>query len=122
MSHQFHIFCDTAEDATHNFNLLSKFIFQDDLLFSLRLEDNSIFGGCRISTLIPEGSQYNLGKESFMFDDVFYLADNLKSGMHHPHGVLWIYENLDCEKNSGVIPLEQAFEKILETCNVTQMT
>ena len=118
MSHQFHIHCSSDASALHNFNLLSEYVFQEDKLFSLRLEGTNIFGGCKVATEIPSGCQYSLKSEKFMFDDVFYLADNLKSGMHHPHGVFWIYENLKEENDQGIIPLEQAFGKILSACGV----
>lgn len=122
MSHQFHIVCKDEESATHNFNLLSEYNCQSDQLFSLRLEGENIFGGCRVSTEIPKGSHYSLGEKTFLFDDVFYLADNLKSGMHHPHGVLWVYKGLEKENKQGIIPLEEAFSKILTSCGVVKST
>ena len=54
--------------------------------------------------------------DSFPFLEIFYLVnESLKSGMHHPHGILWV-RGLD-RKHSvtpGTVPLRSVCPTILE--------
>ena len=119
MSHQFHILCDSEESAKANHDKLNSVIWEDDSLFSLRLEGKDVFGGCRIYQPIPSDSVIEINGKNASFMDIFYLADNLKSGMHHPHGVFWVYQqDRKFDEHSEVIPLENATRIILDECGV----
>ncbi|WP_100656474.1 alkaline phosphatase family protein [Alteromonas flava] len=115
MSHQFHIICDTPQLAQENFEILSDATLNDERLFSLRLEGKNVFGGCCISRPIDMNQLISVNGHSFKFGEVFYLADNIKSGMHNPHGVFWVYHSDQKQKIvESSIPLEQTMPIILE--------
>lgn len=115
MSHQFHLLCDDAASAKANFERLQAMTFNGGPLFSLRLEGHDVFGGCRISTLVPEQATFEQDGRSQSFHQVFYLADSLKSGMHHPHGVFWVsQQGRSHQKVAEPIPLELTMPKILQ--------
>ena len=58
----------------------------------VEVQGNSVFAGCRIfkqlhhEVLLTRGG----GGESYPFFRLFYQVEGLKSGMHHPDGILWI--------------------------------
>lgn len=114
MSHQFHLICDSNDSAKTNFENLNQLQFNGNKLFSLRLEGNNVFGGCTVSTETDLTLPLDINGNAMQFGDIFYLADNIKSGMHHPHGVFWAYkpqrENMVA---AAPIPLESTMGMIL---------
>ncbi len=119
MSHQFHLICDSESDAKSNFDKLNSLTYMGSPLFSLRLEGQDVFGGCRHYSTVAEGEVFQVDGKELNFLDVFYLADNLKSGMHHPHGVFWAYHK---ERNHSLadapIKLEATTPLILQECGI----
>ena len=114
MSHQFHLMCETEEYAKKVYDQLNTASAESEPLFSLRLEAKDVFGGCQVIKKVPDDFQFKYQGKDFSFLDIFYLADSLKSGMHHPHGVFWVYSS-DGEHSvqADVLPLEQVMVKIL---------
>lgn len=114
MSHQFHLLCDNEDIARENFERLQRMTYSGGPLFSLRLEGHDVFGGCRIYTQVPEQAVFEYDGKTLSFHKVFYLADSLKSGMHHPHGVFWLsQQGRSHQKVAEPIPLEQTMPRIL---------
>jgi hypothetical protein len=52
----------------------------------------TVFTGCRIWETVPAETivAIDSGGPTFRFFEVFYKVDGVKSGMHHPVGLLWI--------------------------------
>jgi hypothetical protein len=50
-----------------------------------------LYGGCRIHHDLPQSAALkNTSGLSRPFHELLYQAESLKSGIHHPHGILWI--------------------------------
>jgi len=92
MAHQFHMYFETPEAAEAAASRLSRVTHRGRPALSVERNGRGIFAGCRIyerlaagETLTIEGTSEQTG-----FFTVFYQVDGVKSGMHHPDGMLWI--------------------------------
>jgi len=92
MAEQFHLFFDTPEDASDALSKLQALRIEDQPVMDARRDGKQIFAGCSII-------QRNVGEAEITtphanraapFDKLFYAVEGLKSGMHHPDGLLWI--------------------------------
>ena len=92
MTHQYMLKFKDAKDYDHAFETLSKVKLEDKNVFMLQKHDKrSLYIGCQISTELPQDTMLEIGgnKRKVPFFDVFYKIDEIKSGCHHPDGVLW---------------------------------
>jgi hypothetical protein len=103
MAEQFHLFFDTLEDAIDALAKLQALRMVDQPVMEARRDGKQIFAGCSII-------QRNVGEAEITtphanraaaFDKLFYSVEGLKSGMHHPDGILWIAQ-------PGVAPMTVA--------------
>jgi len=72
---------------------MQSFKVENQRLFKVRLKDRSLFTGCRIFTSLSDNVKISWpeGSKNMLFYDLFYEAPKtIKSGMHHPDGMLWI--------------------------------
>jgi hypothetical protein len=80
----------------------------------------ALFSGCKIFR--PLGKDAVLRAGSGMarrFLDLFYQADGLKSGMHHPDGLLWIRTRERAHRVSPEkVPLRSVAPTVLEILGV----
>jgi hypothetical protein len=60
--------------------------------FRLSRDGLEIYGGCRIHRELPESAVLKSAASGHTrpFRELLYQADSLKSGVHHPDGILWI--------------------------------
>lgn len=61
-------------------------------VFNTRREGTALFCGCRIHHVVDKDAELELGAApatQLRFFDVFYLIEAVKSGRHHPDGILW---------------------------------
>lgn len=91
MSEQFHIHFDNdaaAEKAAEQLRLVSA---NNEQAMLVKVGDKSVFCGCKLFGEVAADQKLTLADGSTVtFFDVFYQADSLKSGMHHPEGVFWV--------------------------------
>jgi hypothetical protein len=92
MSEQFHVYFDSGEDADAASPKLEGLkVNGRPLMLAEREEPTAIFTGAKIFDEIPEDAVLTAASgKSAPFYELFYRADSLKSGMHHPDGALWI--------------------------------
>jgi hypothetical protein len=92
MAEQFHLFFNTQEDAIDALAKLQALRIKDQPVMEARRDGTQIFAGCGII-------HRNVGEAEITtpyanrpasFDKLFYSVEGLKSGMHHPDGILWI--------------------------------
>jgi hypothetical protein len=79
-----------------------------------------IFSGCHIYDNLPN-TQMLLGEggRSARFFDLFYKIDGLKSGMHHPDGMLWIREPARRHsQHGGKVPLAAVAPTLLDLLGI----
>ncbi|BAZ48928.1 hypothetical protein NIES4103_15390 [Nostoc sp. NIES-4103] len=92
MAEEFHIRFENNQDATEaEQNLLALQVNQRPTM-RLRRTGNDIYAGCGIFDELPNDATLtivNSGK-SIPFFKLFYQIEEIKSGMHHPDGILWI--------------------------------
>ena len=92
MSEQFHLRFASEKDAANAADRLSALRIDGRQAMHIERRDTNVFSGCTIFTpldhevLLEEGST---GKATPFFR-LFYQVESLKSGMHHPEGILWM--------------------------------
>jgi hypothetical protein len=93
MAEQFHIdFSSETEAAAGEAKLKALRYGQRGEAMAARREGTKVFSGCRVFE--PVGSDARItfanSDRTVRFFDLFYRVDLVKSGMHHPDGMLWI--------------------------------
>jgi hypothetical protein len=92
MSEQFHIFFQDEEETRKALETLESLRVNDKAALELERKGKTIFAGCNIFEALPRDAVLKIGREgrSAPFLEVFYQVEGMKSGMHHPEGMLWI--------------------------------
>jgi hypothetical protein len=92
MSEEFHLRFENEPHADVAHRRLMSLRVEDKPALDLRREGSQLFGGCHIFTQLARDAvlHSDVTGASTSFFDVFYQAESLKSGMHHPDGMLWI--------------------------------
>ena len=98
MAEQFHIELDSPEQAQSAYNFLKSFKMDNnsyfhvgsDDLFLLTIKGNKVYAQCRCTKEVSKDAKIICNELSIPFYDVFYLMDDVKSGVHDPVGMLWI--------------------------------
>jgi len=123
MAEQFYVKFNSKVDIQKAFEHLSKFEMPSskyfyegsNKVFSMSIDQNTLHIKCRCSTAVEQNTSFiNIEtKEQYSFYDMFYLMDDQKTGIHHPHGLFWI-TNTNTNTNNEIIPLENVHQKILD--------
>jgi len=120
MSEQFHVLFET-EQAAHEAEFQLRALQVDGTPAMLVSRDGAtLFSGCKIFRPLAQEAVLRAGSgTATRFFDLFYQADGLKSGMHHPDGFLWIRtpereHHVSAEK----VPLRSVAPTVLEMFGV----
>ena len=92
MSEEFHLYFEDEAAASAAEERLRGLRVGDEAVLTVDRTGSEIYAGCRIFHELPAHAslvETTSGRQSAFFD-VFYQADSLKSGIHHPDGLLWI--------------------------------
>jgi Type I phosphodiesterase / nucleotide pyrophosphatase len=92
MSEQFHLYFESEAAAEPAEALLKAVRMADgNPVMMVRREGREIFAGCTIFRQVePATPVISAAGDSTPFRTLLYQAAGLKSGMHHPDGILWI--------------------------------
>jgi hypothetical protein len=92
MSQNFHIRFETEAEAIEGQELLERLQVGGRHVVFVHRHGASLHAGCGIyRALGPDAKIEVRGEErSVRFADYFYRIDGMKSGMHHPDGMLWV--------------------------------
>lgn len=92
MAEEFHLDFETEEAAREAETKLADVRYQDRPAIAVKREGTSLMCGCQIwQQLEPDATLRLDGAErTIPFFELFYRIDLVKSGMHHPEGMLWI--------------------------------
>ncbi len=91
MSEEFHIVLTSEDDARNAERQLATVTVDGRPAMRVRREGCDLMVGCGVfEKLDGEPVIAAAGRMNRKFFELFYLADGLKSGMHHPDGILWI--------------------------------
>jgi hypothetical protein len=121
MSEQFHIYFETEEAARRGAELLTKLKLDGRDAFVVRREGTDVFTGCLVFEQISGQAKLEVAgtERSKPFFDLFYQADCVKSGMHHPDGILWIQTPERAHRTiPGHVPLRSVAPTILRLLGV----
>lgn len=112
MSHQFQLIFKDTSHAEVGFDKLMSIELDGQKLFSLIRKDSEVYGGCSFRQAFNGNPLFDYEGKQLNFNDIFYLADSLKSGMHNPEGVFWVQAQQPSTKPTK-IPLEGVKDLIL---------
>lgn len=90
MAEQFHLHFGTEREAIIAEELLMRASLDGRQVLFARRSGADVLTGCAIFHAVDEKSCITMGELRVSFFDIFYQVDALKSGMHHPDGILWI--------------------------------
>lgn len=91
MAEEFHVYLDSAEDAVQVERQLSALRVGGVPALVVRRDGAGLFCGCKIHAAVEGGAVVATpGGASAPFLQLFYQVEGVKSGMHHPDGMLWI--------------------------------
>lgn len=92
MSEDFHVRFQSPAEATRGAELLSGLKIGDRPALRVKQEGTGVFSGCAIHDQVADQAELRSDalNRSVRFFSLFYQPATVKSGMHHPDGVLWI--------------------------------
>jgi hypothetical protein len=90
MSEHFIIRFDNPADAVAASETLTRLRVDGEQAMWYRLQNGEVYGGCRIHHKLDERAMLTHEGRSTPFGKLFYQIGDLKSGMHHPDGMVWI--------------------------------
>jgi hypothetical protein len=91
MAEEFHLYLDSADDAVEAERTLGAMRVGDRPALVVRREGGGLFCGCKIhGALDEEAAVVTPAGARAPFFELFYQVEGVKSGMHHPDGLLWI--------------------------------
>jgi hypothetical protein len=93
MAEEFHLYLDAPDDVARGEALLDRLRVDDRPVLRVRERtERGLLLGCGIfHELSPDAQLRRTDSEACVpFFDVFYRIEGVKSGMHHPDGLLWI--------------------------------
>lgn len=92
MSEQFHLFFEREQDAREAEQRLRCLQVGETPAMMVERKGHAVFAGCKIHHQLQRESQLILrgSDRKKPFFDLFYQGEGIKSGMHHPDGMLWI--------------------------------
>jgi hypothetical protein len=92
MSEEFHLRFGSERDAADAATRLSALRIDGRQAMQVERRDKNVFSGCIIYSQLEHDAVLEGGRngKSIPFFRLFYQVESLKSGMHHPDGILWI--------------------------------
>jgi hypothetical protein len=92
MAEEFHLECPTAGDAETIETSFQELTVEGEPLMKVDRTGNTIFAGCRITdaTMLDRPIFRQRDGAQRLFRDLFYMVHGMRSGRHHPDGVLWV--------------------------------
>lgn len=92
MAEQFHVECFSPKEAELAENRFRDLFVEEEPLMTVRREGSSLFAGCRVTdTAVMDRPVLRRSDGARRpFGDLFHMVHSMRSGRHHPDGVLWI--------------------------------
>ncbi len=119
MSEQFWIHFENASAQEDAARKLSAITINGEPAMAVIKEENSIFSGFNVRAKIDQDAVLVSGAQQIKFYDLFYEIEGLKSGMHHPEGILWIRDaRMPRSAANEHVPIESIAPTVLELLGV----
>ncbi len=92
MADQFFLRFELETNAIVAANQLTNLALSDREAFYVERKETELYCQCRARGVMPKDAEITQldGGLSLKFHDVFYQVDGVKSGYHHPDGILWV--------------------------------
>jgi hypothetical protein len=90
MAEEFHVYLDSETAALETERCLAALRVGDRAALAVRRDGAGLFCGCKIHGALPARATVCGPAGEAPFLELFYQVEGLKSGMHHPEGMLWI--------------------------------
>ncbi len=92
MAEEFYLECDSIDAARTVEHRLGDLAIDDQPLMSVKREGTNLFTGCRFTStaLLDRPVTRRSDGATQPFNDLFYMIHTMRSGRHHPDGILWI--------------------------------
>jgi hypothetical protein len=92
MAEQFHVECFSAKEAELAESRFRDLFVEEEPLMIVRREGSSLFAGCRVTdTAVMDRPVLRRSDGARRpFGDLFHIVHSMRSGRHHPDGVLWV--------------------------------
>lgn len=121
MAEQFWLEFSTHEQVEAAANVLNAITVNGEKAFSVSVEDTALFTGCKIRSKIPKDAVMTspANGASIAFYDLLYAIEGMKSGMHHPDGLLWVRDPRISRSSNPRVALESIAPTVLEMLDVT---
>jgi hypothetical protein len=121
MAEQFHVECPDGEAAVATESRLRDLVIDDQPLMAVKREGKSVFAGCRVfeSVALDRPVRRRSDGHGQRFGDLFYMIHTMRSGRHHPDGVLWV-RNGRHRVVRGKVPLTAIAPTVLAHFHVGQ--
>jgi len=116
MAEQFWIEFSTNEQVQAAVKVLDAITVNGEKAFIVLPEETALFTGCSIRGKIPQDAVMAspANGASTRFFDQLYEIEGIKSGMHHPDGLLWIRDPRISRSSNPRVALESVAPTILE--------
>ena len=92
MADEFFVRFEREEDATAAVELLPTYRVMGEAPIRVHHQKGSeVFLQCRVRKILPDDAMLEApGRPPQRYYDIFHLVEGLKSGYHHPDGMLWL--------------------------------
>jgi len=92
MAEQFHVECFSPQEAELAETRFRDLFVEEEPLMTVRREGSNLFAGCRVTnTAVMDRPVLRRSDGAHRpFGDLFHMVHSMRSGRHHPDGVLWI--------------------------------
>lgn len=120
MAEQFWLCFDSPQEMNQAADVLEQVTLDGKPALSVSREGNAIFTSCAMrQQLHPEAVLASPAKSvQGRFFDHFYEIEGLKSGMHHPDGLLWIRDRRVSKGSNPRVALESIAPTILDLLDI----
>lgn len=121
MSEQFHVHFDSEDAALEAAERLRGLTLQGEPAMLVKHEGSSVFAGCSLFRQLDRDALLDAGKGApLRFFELFYQVEGIKSGMHHPDGILWIrHPARPHREHPDKVPLRSIAPMLLRTFGAT---
>ncbi len=92
MTHQFHLDFADEDQATQAEAVIAALRYDGKQVMAVQRDGAKLFAWCQIYSRVAQDAVVTIegASRTLRFFDIFYHIDLVKSGMHHPEGMLWI--------------------------------
>lgn len=121
MSEQFHLRFETEAAAKAAAERLQRLRVDGNPAMRVEVRETNVFSGCTIFSSLDKDAMLEGGQSSasIPFFKIFYQVESLKSGMHHPDGILWISIPGEAPKtHTSKVPLRDVAPTILSLLGI----